>query len=411
MEKLNKIESKIYWIFIISLIVDNLNGFLLLNDIDLPISIGQMYRYIMILFFLYYIISSKNQKTLVKILVSIVYLTLLSILYFIEHTAINGLVMDVTYIIKLIFPFIIISALYLLNKEKQVTSNAIERIFKTFSIFAPLTLIIPRVLNIGFDAYDLGGYKGFYFANNEINVLLVCTFIYSMDQLYQNKKIKDVFVTIINAGALFLIGSKTSIIVIGITLLIYIFKFRKNKKWLLGIVITSIIVAIIGSIVFFDQIQEMIIRFTYFYTTLSKNGGILSFLMSNRNLRIIPAFQDNILNIDIIQGIINFLFGIGRYQQVDPNNLNTLMELDLFDTLYWYGFITAIVVLKKYLQPIIKSIKIKGIFKYKLMFFVVFAFSMIAGHVWYSALAGGVIALINAMLLMKTNEEKNDAIG
>ena len=63
MKKLNKLELNIYWIFIISLIIDNINGMLLLNKIDLVVSIGQIYRYFMILFFGYYpILYSSIEK-------------------------------------------------------------------------------------------------------------------------------------------------------------------------------------------------------------------------------------------------------------------------------------------------------------------------------------------------------------
>lgn len=404
MKELNKTEWKVFFVIIISIIIDNINGILLMNDVDLLISIGQIYRYFMIVFFLYYIVTNKQQKILIRLIVSVIYLTLLALMYFIEHKAIEGLTMDLTYGIKLIFPFIIIASLYTLSKNKEINSNLIEQIMKVLSILVPLTMIIPVILGIGYNAYDLGGYKGFYFSNNEINVVLICTFIYSIDKLYNNKKIKDIIITLINAGALFLIGSKTSIIVIAVVAIIYIIKLRKDKKWFIGTIIVALISIVVGSIIFSNQIDEMMHRFNYFYKTLTKKGGILTFLMSERNIRIAPAFQKNILAVNPLQGIINFIFGIGRYQQVDPSVLRTLMELDLFDTFYWYGFITAFIVLKEYLSFFIKSLQLKELFKYKLMFLTVFAFSMIAGHVWYSALAGQSLALICSTFLIKKNE-------
>lgn len=408
MKKLNKLELNIYWIFIISLIIDNINGILLLNKIDLVVSIGQIYRYFMILFFGYYIIKTKFRETISKFVITSIYTILLVTLYFVQHYSIEGLIMDITYVVKLIYPFVIIYALYGLYKRGQITGKVVDKIFSTISILGPLSLIIPRLLNIGYDAYDLGGYKGFYFSNNEINVLLVCTFIYSINKLYETKSIKSVIISILNAAALFLIGSKTSIIAIAAVVLIYVFKMRKNKKLVIATIVVAILACIIGSVIFSKQINEMNQRFNYFYRTLTKNGGILTFLMSERNIRIAPAFEKNVIDVGMPQGIINFMFGIGRYQQVDPNVLNTLMELDLFDTFYWYGFITAFIIFKKYIEIFVHALKTKSIFQYKLMFCIVFAFSMIAGHVWYSALAGQILALVCVGLLTSKNKKQEN---
>lgn len=404
---MNKLEQKIYWIFIISLIIDNINGILLLNNIELPISIGQIYRNFMIILFLFYILKSKDRNIISKIICSIGYLGILTLIYFSEHCNIGGFLMDVTYAAKLIFPFIIMASIYILSKQGKIKKTVIEKIFETFSIIVPLTLIIPRIFNIGYDSYLMGGgYKGFYYSNNEINVVLICTFIYSMERLYKNKKITDIIISIINAAALFLIGSKTSIIVIAMIIMIYIVKMRNNRKWFIGIVTVTILAIVIGCVLFASQIKEMSDRFEYYYDTLSDNGGILTFIMSTRNLRIIPAFEKNILDENFGTAAINLLFGIGRYQQFGDNNLNNLMELDFFDTFYWYGIITAIVVLKGYLSIFIKALKNKEVFEYKLMFSLVFLFSMIAGHVWFSALSGGIFSLVCLMLIIPNEQEE-----
>lgn len=141
---------------------------------------------------------------------------------------------------------------------------------------------------------------------------------------------------------------------------------------------------------------------------LTEQGGIITFLMSERNLRIVPTFQKNIINVGTLQGIINFLFGIGRYQQVDPNILRTLIELDFFDTFYWYGILAAIIVFVTYISFFIIALKQKELFKYKLMFLIVFVFSMMAGHVWFSALSSQMLALICYVLTYKKQSSKEN---
>ena len=82
------------------------------------------------------------------------------------------------------------------------------------------------------------------------------------------------------------------------------------------------------------------------------------------------------------------------------------MELDFFDTFLWYGSIVAIVVFLYYSNIFISTFKTKNIFEYKLMYILVFLFSLIAGHVWYSPLSGGMFALVASMLLI-TNDAQS----
>ena len=398
MKQFNKLEKNIYWIYIISLIIDNINGLLLMNDINLPISIGQIYRYIMLLFFGYFIIRSKDKKILKRFVICFTYMLALCILYFIEHNTISGFIIDFIYAVKLIFPFIIIYALHILDKEEKLTGKLIDMIFYTLSIIAPLSLILPKLLNIG--------YKGFYYSNNEINVLLICTYIFSIEKLYQERKIADALLVVLNAAALFLIGSKTSLAVIVIVAFIYIYRFRKNKKWFIGILIACVLSVLLGLVVFSSQIDEMINRFVYYYNMLIDEGGIITFLMSTRNLRIMPAFQKNIMSNNITVNILNFIFGIGRFQQFGSGKLSDIMELDFFDTFFWYGAVTAITVLINYLYFFYKTRKNSNKFMYKLMYIIIFTFSMIAGHVWYSALSSGIFALVISKLLIKDEGEK-----
>lgn len=398
LKKYNNLEKIIISIFVTSILIDNINGALMLYLGTSLVTFGQVIRIFFVLFFAYLII--KNLKIDIKkqwsyLMGMSCLVILLPLYFFIRHGSIKGLYMDALYGVKLLFPILIITAMKLIINKDKVSKNIVEDIFKIYSVLVPLTLIIPMILGIGFSSYELGGgYKGFYYSNNEINVVLICTFIYCVDKLFKNKCLKNLFLVVINLFALLAIGSKTSIIVFVIVLLAYLIKIMKKcpRKAIMYFIITIFILGI-SVIIFKGFFSEMFERIHYYYIHFKNSGGnFLDFITSGRSDRIYPAFQKNVL--DSKMGILNLLFGIGRYSQIDNYDLASLMEMDFFDVMNWYGIITALIITIIYISNFIKSIRHNKKFDFKLMFVLVTLFSLIAGHVWFSALAGSALALV-----------------
>lgn len=297
--------------------------------------------------------------------------------------------------------------------------DIIQDVFKIYSWVYPLSLIIPRLLGIGYYISNYAfesGYKGFYYANNELNVILMVLFIYCFQKIYDDiiaydknlRVIKFNISNIINLlliiFSLLLIGSKTSIIAILFVCIAYLLKKEKLKYKLKYLIAFFGIFLMCSIIIFFllnDQINNIIQRIMYAYNRYI-DGGFLTFLLSKRNLRIQPGieywFNKN-------NGLINFLFGVGKYAKCPNDSISTtpfaLIELDLFDCLFWYGIIITAIVIFFYVSFYFKSFYTKNLFMEKAAFILVFSFSMIAGHVIMSANSGTIFALVTSDLYVK----------
>lgn len=399
LKKYNDLEKIIIAIFIASILIDNINGALMLYLGTSLVTFGQIIRIFFVLFFCYLIITNikidlENKKQVIPIL-GVSFLLLLPLYFFFRHGSIKGLYMDELYAIKLLFPVLIIIALKAVIDNGKISKDVIFEIFKIYSVLVPLTLIVPLLLGVGFSSYELGGgYKGFYYSNNEINVVLICTFIYCVEKLFHEKNLKNLLLVILNLFALLVIGSKTSIIVFIVVLVTYLIKImKKSPKKAARYFLITLLATLIMCIVFKDFLIEMLGRMYYYYLGFKNSGGsFLDFLTSGRSDRILPALEKNVINAKY--GFFNLIFGIGRYSQIDDRDLASLMEMDFFDVLNWYGIIVALAIMIFYLSRFWESIHDKKKFGFKLMFILITLFSLIAGHVWFSALAGSALALV-----------------
>ncbi len=412
----NKIQNNLYKncdicifiFFIISLVVDNINGLIMQTIGFETVSLGQISRILFILYFLvidFFFLSSQELVEIIKKYFFVIFIIFLPLIYFFNHSTFMGLINDYLYLTKLFYFFLITFSLKLLYDKKIFSVLTIDKIINTYTVLAPLTIILPYICGIGFEAYTNSGYRGFYYANNEINIVLICTYILTTDNLFENFSFKYFSIYVINIVGLLLIGSKTSIIVIILTLIIYLYKFRKkifyNKNRFFAFICSIGIIFII----FKKFLSNIIERLIFFYDMLvvQGNGTFITFLLSNRDKRLAPAFFQNFISND--NGILNFFVGIGNYAQTNAKDMNSLMELDFFDTFLWFGIFMACLVLFLYIKIIYTAFRYRGLFKYKFCYIIVFAFSLIAGHVWFSALSATMFSLIAAKLILREDVE------
>lgn len=375
--------------------------------------LGQAYRMILLIYMIYIIYKKNKKKQLWLIGFSIftIFITCLN-----SYRFNSPILENLSYTLKLLLPMFMVYCIVIISKNNK---DIIQDVFKIYSWVYPLSLIIPRLLGIGYYISNYAfesGYKGFYYANNELNVILMVLFIYCFQKIYDDiiaydknlRVIKFNISNIINLlliiFSLLLIGSKTSIIAILFVCIAYLLKKEKLKYKLKYLIAFFGIFLMCSIIIFFllnDQINNIIQRIMYAYNRYI-DGGFLTFLLSKRNLRIQPGieywFNKN-------NGLINFLFGVGKYAKCPNDSISTtpfaLIELDLFDCLFWYGIIITAIVIFFYVSFYFKSFYTKNLFMEKAAFILVFSFSMIAGHVIMSANSGTIFALVTSDLYVK----------
>lgn len=89
------------------------------------------------------------------------------------------------------------------------------------------------------------------------------------------------------------------------------------------------------------------------------NTDLVSFLLSNRNNKILPNFNNSIFNNP--KGFINLLIGRGYYDQAVSQKAGVyvastgLIEMDLFDMLFQHGIIITVAVVRFYLKKLFNT--------------------------------------------------------
>lgn len=387
-------------------IIDLINGYNLLYETSLGSMIGIIFRMFSFLFFLYLSIMRISTKKLIYIYVLFFYVLVSIFINFYRTASTPGLIDELTYGIKLLLPVVYALGLSNCINLNLVPENIVDKIFFNYAKVVPFTLIIPRIMGIGFDSYALGGgYKGLYFSNNELNILLMAISVFLFWKTIHSYSLSTILLLIFNFFSMLMIGSKTSIIVLFLLVGMYIFYKFSFKKILVILLLASTVVPWMLKI-FSTFITDLFFRFQFYYEITNARDNIFNFLLSNRNLRIVPAFE-NIFNKNGFDALLNFLFGYGHYQQFDANILSTIMEMDLIDTFIWYGIGVTLLILFFYIFVFIKGIKNKEKKEYLIIFFLTFAFSTIAGHVLYSALAGGIFGIVCGNLLSLSKDSLN----
>lgn len=392
-------------IFSVIPLIDSLNGFLLLNKINLGISLGQSFRTIVMLLLIIILIKEGYLRYLKKNKIIICGVSLFTLIFIIQLISRKlGFAYNLKITLKLANIFLIIETFKFMKFRNLINVNIIDKIFINLSMIMPLTLIIPYFLKMGKSVYSTGaGYKGFYFANNDLSIVLLVLFIYSLHKVIVSKKniykINLFLVFISN----FFIGSKTNMM--GIILVIGIYgilniklvkeKIKFNKKTIfIGSGILIVLIILTGK-----QLSSGIARQIYYFKELD----LITYIFSSRNRFLIEAFNNNF---NSHNWILNIIFGNGFYNIQNYWSLGKLTELDFFDTFFAYGLVGAGFVyyyLTNIFFKALKNIK-KSNYQYYIAYIIIMGFSFVAGHVLYSALSGSIFALVCSALIM---EEKN----
>lgn len=366
-------------------IIDTLNGFFLLQ-LRVDFSIGQIYRLILIILILRITLSKKCKK---KFLYSALFIITAFCILSLFHIFNSGMVKDeISLMIQWLLIPIFLFGFYELKRRNELSVFSIDRIFNTYSWLVPLTIIIPKVLGLGFNTYGGEvGYKGFYYANNGLSYLIAILIIYSFYKLFNDRLSISIVIQIsILIAATLMIGTKSSLfsILIGIVIA-SIICFRSGK---LKAYITVFIILFILILFFYFFKEELIIKMNdiinrYYYISSIYNDSFLNSITAgrlskfNQLLCIMKNASDYPLNI---------LYGLG-YSEI-------VAEMDFIDLFFSYG-IFGIILLLYYMGVFVKQIQFNyTIFKILIIFSLIY--SCIVGHVFNNSMSSMVLVLIFA---------------
>jgi len=389
---LEKIQNLSLNLFCIWLFVDCINGFLLTNSIGIPIS--QLYK--IIILGLLSITLLKQDKGLYHIYIILGYIIIL-----ILHLSINSVNPQLGKTLNHIMRFLMTIMIYFSIKNYAINNSLktyihINKVF-TINSYVLVINILLGLVGIGYSSYAEGlGYKGFFYAGNEISGLMIIIFpfiLYKMGECYSYRSHKYIGTAIIFLTTAALLGTKTSILHILITIVVLPnldFKHKNITKIILGVSI-GLFILLGGFYILLDNLG-LIERWIYFY----EKGGVENLIFSGRT-EFWNEEKKTILN----SNLVNQIFGLGGSQTV---------EMDPFDTFLNYGYIGLVMCYAFYFYLLFISIKTYKNKNSRLVIFInitIIMASSFAGHILYSGMASCFIALINILVYIPHSIIKN----
>jgi hypothetical protein len=395
-KKLQTVKIEKLFILFLSLtaLIDLINGIIISINDSTSFTIGKVVRPLLILITVIIIIRSKRIKTIIGVGIFFSYFILDNIFTFFFHRQVNILAMDLTNVSKLLLLLAIIVAGKILIEDNKITRKDLKKVILINLRVITISLIICKIFNLGESAYinDVG-FKGYFYSNNELSIVLSLIFIYYCNDIYimVNNKTnvpKSTFFDLISVIiSLLWIGAKTSFIVVFITLIIYFIKLLKKVNIIKNIKIIGIAIGIITisigifTLLFNKEINEIISKQIYQFQTRS----LLNFILSDRNLYWDTIKENYILN---NRSILNDLIG---YRNSTINGTTFInIELDANVVYLNFGVIGLMLIIGLFTKILVYSNK-KFILIYPYIIYVLF--SLTAGHVLFGAFAGTFFAV------------------
>lgn len=396
-------------LLIFSPIVDNINGYFLLNETDTNIS--SVFKILILFVCLCSIMLKKvNASKLYQFVILLLLLGVqILIQFFVEE---SGFGSNLNQLIKMLMPFMVYIFFNIQEKESKNVYKYVERIVSFYSWFYPLSILIPKILNIGSSVYEVGfGSKGFYFAGNEVAVIMVIMGITVFQKFLTNKKMTYFICFLLNLSAGLMLGTKVVYLSVVIISVVYFFVdanlINKIKRFFIVFpIIIFVLLFFMYRTDFISQIIEfMSSRYKYIIKGKYENEAI-AFLFSGRNVRVLEAYGHLFQQ----EGIIGICFGKGYNFWVETKEL--LTEMDFFDAILWYGLIITLYMVILVFLEIKKNWRYFNIYT-KVMIYLVALSSILAGHVVFAPSVSNLlsIVLIYEVVLKKKEIENNLQMG
>lgn len=382
---MNITQTRIVFLFSIMPVIDSLNG--LCSRLNINLSVSQIYRLIL-LFFIYSITKATLNKRIV--LHTICFICILSICSFL-HIIFNissQIIGEFIYLLNWLYLPMLIPAIYSLCRYRFLTYKMINTILYNLSIISSLTIIIPFLLDVGYNTYGSSGagYKGFYIANNAISFMLCILLIFAFYNLAKHITLSNIVIVILLISSCLLVGTKICLATIFISLFfILLYGIIYNFQVFIKICAIILPVCFASFILLFDKIQALLSdvfnRFEYFQNLY--NNSVFDILTTGR----LSKFYDLLNYFHEPPISLRYLIGQGY-----PLPLYDICEFDPADFFFSYGFAGIISLLLLILC--VKYYLHSYSFVFRVLFLFSIVYSMFIGHVFTNTMSSTLLVLL-----------------
>lgn len=299
----------------------------------------------------------------------------------------RGKVEHPDYIVKMVYNFTLFVLLVTVVEQCKISIKVFDKILDNSSWLFIVTFMIPYILGMGNRVYaDEIGYKAFYISQNELSVVIVIFFFYSV--YYLNRKKTPLL--FLRVGLLFLCGmilnTKSCIIACLSGIVFYVFKILKSGKLVTKIWI--FLAFCIGFILMRNQVLSSIEDMLFRYNALNEKyygDNFLTSILSGRTNYLLEAtscFREE-------HSIVRFFWGNGFCSQI-------LVEMDLIDIFFYIGCIGLVIIIigiARILYKCWKNIRDDYIRIRLFSLFILVAMVILVGHVTFMAMSGTYFVL------------------
>lgn len=372
------------WLLILSPIVDNINGYLLLEKKNTSISI--VFKTIIFLVCLIISVQATTIRIMFRIICVILFLALQLAVFAMGSK--GGTAYNISTLIKILTPIVIIMSMRCLAVYDRTVIKCIDKIADFYCWFFPISLILPKLLNIGYSTYAGAiGNKGFYFAGNEISIIMIIILVLEIEKYRSHKSKINLLNIFLGIMGMLYLGTKSVYISLMVLIVVALYSEKNVNKKVLNI--AFIIPAVFGALWYtinnVNAIVKNISRIMWKYTT--KSTGFINFLLSGRELRIMRSME-RIYDEGIIQKII---FGVSP--SAAENEMQILIEMDVLDLFIRLGLITSTIIIFFYAKYVRKAIDTKNIV-YITGILLVYGASFFSGHMIFAPMVSIVLVIL-----------------
>ena len=405
--KVTFIDKIVVFLLSIILLVDSINGFLLLNKVNTSISLSQLVKF-PILFFMLFRIFLLNRKYSLHIF-SIVFILLTSVFVNYFQIASINFIAEFTLILKLmVIPVCLYYFVCLKNINSDFYNNSVSKIFKIAFIVLFVNIFLSFV-GVGYSSYSGGiGNKGFFYAGNELSAMYLVINSYLLLNVYQNYQRKYFYLLSVIAIALgLLISTKVSMIsILFIVLLIPLTHLKlKITPKLIRNSVFFLLAIVLFTFILIENVRTsgVYARWVYFFKIYDYD--FISILLSGRNITLTESWNMNAINFEPL----NAFFGYSYTGFIDNLRQSSFFkakanEMDFIDLYFMYGILGLFSVLSVWFIAIYNYFisSNKNIILLITILLILFI-SFISGHILYSGLSGPFIGIYLSQFFTNSN--------
>lgn len=335
--KANLISKLIFLQLSLFLVVDSLNGFMMLG-LGVDASLSALYKSALLILLLMYL-GVFLPRHMVFILAAIFVLSLGEIVsIFSLDTDGSKLSFLIQHILKVLSPLILF--FFLVDRLKR-DHLFFKRILTIIQINGLVFLcnMLAGAFGLGFSTYGQGGEnefgsKGYFYAGNEISALLVVFVAFYLARAYLNNKFLFILLAILSIAVGLLVSTKTSILAV-VLLIILMPVLYEGRRLLLLNNIPSIVFVLTLSIVLYQALMifeafsnvPVYSRFLFSF----ESNGLIGLLLSGRDVFLTELwllfFQKDLF--------LGFFLGHGASFYAEFTKYS--VEIDFLDMFFWHG--------------------------------------------------------------------------